>query len=199
MKTMKAGWMAAWFVVVVMVALSVFNAWGAPYEELDLNKVTIRGVEMTANAADLNKVTDGGMAPGKLSVAAGSVIVGNASAAGAATALSGNVAVSSAGLVTVPTNTPGVTVTNNGTITLSAGLNVVKPISGANAATNSVTLANVSAPGLVFYLACESTATNSMNIGASGPWKSSAQLVEAGDMIIIVSSATNALYGAQLP
>lgn len=89
-------------------------------------------------------------------------------------------------------------VTNGQVVTLTAGkINVLTSWGSADANTNTVTLAELSAAsvGKPTYVVNVTGATNLLAIAQSGFWKSDAVELSAGEMLLVVPVATNAFYG----
>lgn len=118
MKTVRrTGWAAVAVMACLMMGASVFNLWSAPFEELNLNKWLIKGVEVTATAAELNKLA--AATPGAVEVT---------TLTAAAITLGGNpltvTNVTGTGTLNIGTGTNKFTVSADGNTAVAGTLNV---------------------------------------------------------------------------
>ena len=84
------------------------------------------------------------------------------------------------------------TVTNGQAVTLSAGVNILTSAGGANATTNTITLANGSVSNVAYWLVNADASTNLIALAKTGNWKAAAVELAAGEALYVIATATNA-------
>ena len=120
--------------------------------------------------------------------------VSDAGVATASGGFTGNLAGDVTGIVkeTVTASTP----TNGAVITLTAGVNIVSPIGGANDSTNTCTIANVASAdvGKSYTIVLGASATNLLGLADSGNLKLSAAFTgDNNDVLKLLAIDTNVL------
>ena len=89
------------------------------------------------------------------------------------------------------------TVTNGQAVTLYTGINLLTAAGQADAYTNTITIANSALSSSGYAIINAVASTNLIAIAKSGNWKSAAVELAAGDMVLIISSATNAFHSVK--
>lgn len=89
------------------------------------------------------------------------------------------------------------TVTNGQAVTLVLGINVLTSAGQADTYTNTITIANVASKGALYWIVNADASTNTVALAKTGNWKTAAVTLAAGEMVPIVSTATNALRAAK--
>jgi hypothetical protein len=84
------------------------------------------------------------------------------------------------------------TVTNGQAVTLSAGINVLTSTGQADGYTNTITLANVAAANVAYWLVNADASTNTVALAKTGNWKTAAVVLSAGEAVYFISTTTNA-------
>ncbi|MDD5677125.1 MAG: hypothetical protein PHW60_03920 [Kiritimatiellae bacterium] len=85
------------------------------------------------------------------------------------------------------------TVTNGQAVTLSPGINILTSIGQADTYTNTITLVNVAASNVAYWLVNADDSTNTVALAKTGNWKSAAVVLSSGEALYFISTATNAL------
>ena len=85
------------------------------------------------------------------------------------------------------------TVTNGQAVTMTAGINVLTSAGLADTYTNTITIANVPAANVGYWLVNADASTNTIALAKTGNWKTAAVVLSAGEAVYFVSTATNAL------
>lgn len=89
------------------------------------------------------------------------------------------------------------TVTNGQEVTLYTGVNVLTSSGQDNGFTNTITLANSPFSTSGYVIINADASTNLMAIAKSGNWKSAAIELSAGEMVVVVNTATNAFHASK--
>jgi len=89
------------------------------------------------------------------------------------------------------------TVTNGQEVTLRTGINVLTAAGQADTYTNTITIANSALSSSGYAIINAVASTNLIAIAKTGNWKSAAVELAAGQMVLIISSSTNAFHSVK--